>query len=138
LSTGTHTLVFTFSSPVTITGTPQAKVTKGTGSVISVSGSGTSIITVNLTGVTDIQIITVTLNGVSQGPNTSNVSASMGVLAGDVTGNGVVSSTDVNLVKGKNGQTTNASNFRADVTIDGIINGADASFVGNHNGDRLP
>jgi hypothetical protein len=138
LSNGTHTLVMTFSGPVTITGNPQAKVTQGTGSVSSVSGSGTNTITVSLTGVTDIQIITVTLFGVTQGPNTSNVSVPMGVLAGDVTGNGRVNSTDVNLVRGKNGQTTNSSNFRADVTIDGVINGADASFVGNHNGDRLP
>lgn len=137
LSTGTHTLVFTFSSPVTVTGSPQAKVTKGTGSVSSVGVSG-STVTVNLTGVTDIQIITLTLFGVNQGPNTSNVSVSMGVLAGDVTPDGVVNSSDVNFVRGKNGQTTNSSNFRADVDIDGVINGADASFVGNRTGDRLP
>ncbi len=62
----------------------------------------------------------------------------MGVLAGDVTGDRVVNSTDQNSINSKSGKITKATTYRADVTIDGIINGNDASFVGNRSGNKLP
>jgi PKD repeat protein len=133
-SNGTHNIVFTFAEPVAFV---SASVTRGTGTVSGHSGSGTPVITVNLSGVTNAQTIQVTLK-VSFGSGTSSVSVPVGVLAGDVVADGVVNSKDVNFVKSKNGQTTTTKNFRADVTIDGVINGKDASFVGNLNGTRLP
>jgi hypothetical protein len=54
--------------------------------VSSFSGSGTSQITVNLTGVTNVQRITVTLHNVNDGTSNGDVSVSMGVLVGDVNG----------------------------------------------------
>ncbi len=48
---GVYQMVVTFASPVTLTG---VAVTSGTGSA-TFSGSGTTVITVNLTGVTDVQ-----------------------------------------------------------------------------------
>ncbi len=62
----------------------------------------------------------------------------MGVLAGDVTSDRVVNSTDQNYINSKSGQTATSATYRGDVTIDGLINGKDASFVGNRSGHRLP
>ncbi|MBA3763133.1 MAG: hypothetical protein H0X04_07290 [Chthoniobacterales bacterium] len=133
-STGAHKLVFTFADPVAFV---SASVTKGTGTVSTYSGNGTPAITLNLSGVTDMQTIEVTLS-VSDGSHALSIPASMGVLAGDVTGDRVVNSTDQNSINSKSGQITKATTYRADVTIDGIINGNDASFVGNRSGNKLP
>jgi hypothetical protein len=56
---------------------------------------------VNLTGVTNAQVITVSLTNVtdSLGNFSGAVSASMGVLVGDVNASGVVTSGDTNLCK---------------------------------------
>ena len=131
---GTHQIVFTFADPVIFV---SASVTNGTGTVSSFSGNGTPVITLNLSGVTDIQTIQVTLN-VSDGSHTISIPVSMGVLGGDVTGDRVVNSKDQNYINSKSGQIPTAATFRADVTIDGLINGNDASFVGNRNGHKLP
>lgn len=45
--TGDHQLAITFSSPVTLNGTPQAQVTSGIGQVGGQTNSGKSTITVN-------------------------------------------------------------------------------------------
>lgn len=131
---GTHQIVLTFADPVIFV---SASVTNGTGTVSSFSGNGTPVITLNLSGVTDIQTIQVTLN-VSDGSHTISIPVSMGVLGGDVTGDRVVNSKDQNYINSKSGQIPTAATFRADVTIDGLINGNDASFVGNRNGHKLP
>ena len=62
--------------------------------------------TVNLTGVTDVQKITVTLSNVTDSfsqvlPDTT---VSMNVLMGDATGNKLVNSSDVSVVKSQGGQ----------------------------------
>ena len=64
-------MVVTFPTSVTLTG---ASVTSGTGSVGTVSGSGTAVITVNLTGVTNAQRLGVTLANVNNGTSTGDVS----------------------------------------------------------------
>jgi len=81
----------------------------------AVQRSGTPTITVNLTGVTDVQRITVTLNSVSDGTNTGNIPIFMGVLGRDVNGNNAVNSTDVAQTKSQVGQPVMSSNFREDV-----------------------
>ena len=96
-----YQVVVTFASPVTASG---ASVTAGIGSVSSATGSGTSTLTVNLTGVTNVQIITVTLNGVSGGAGSGNIALSMGVLVGDSSGNASVNASDVSQTKGRSGQ----------------------------------
>src|SRR5207247_3298998 len=72
---GPTKIVFTFPTAVTFN---DAAVTSGTGSVTSTAGSGTTTVTVNLTGVTNVQYITVTLLGVSDGTNTGNLSVAIG------------------------------------------------------------
>ena len=94
-TSGNHTLVFTFSNPV-VSGT--ATVTTQSGG--SVSGSPTfagKTMSVNLTGVTNAQQITVKLSGVTDAVAQvlPDKTVDMIVLAGDTTGNKAVNSSDI-------------------------------------------
>ena len=113
-------------------------MTCGTGSVGSISGSGTPTITVNLTGVTSAQRITVTLNSVSDGTNTGDIPISIGVLVGDVSANGTVNASDVSRTKTQVGQTVTSSNFREDVNAGGTISSTDVAVVKSNVGTSLP
>jgi hypothetical protein len=100
-----------------------------------VSGSQ---VTVNLTGVTNVQRITVTLFNVNDGTNSGDVPVSMGVLVGDVNGNAVVNASDVALTKSQVGQPVSGSNFREDVNANGLINSVDVALVKSKVGTALP
>jgi hypothetical protein len=128
-------MVATFPSSVTLTG---ASVTSGTGSVGTFSGSGTAVITVNLTGVTNAQRLGVTLANVNNGSATGDVFIPMGVLAGDTTGDGAVNSADIGQTKSKSGQTVDLTNFRNDINAEGALNSADISIVKSRSGTGLP
>jgi len=104
-------------------------------SSFSVSGSQ---VTVNLTGVTNAQRITVTLFNVNDGTHMGNVPVSMGVLVGDVNGNAVVNASDVSLTKAQVGQPVTGSDFREDVNTNGSINAADVALVKSKVGTALP
>jgi len=95
-------------------------------------------VTVNLTNVADAQTIVVTLTGVNDGTNTSNVQVAMGVLVGDVNPNGLVDSGDVFLVRQQTGQTTNSANFRTDVNASGLIDSGDVFLTRQKTGSQLP
>jgi hypothetical protein len=120
----------------------NAAVTSGIGSVTGSPTFRGNTMTVNLTGVTDVQTITVTLSNVTDNfaqvlPNTA---VSMGVLIGDAagTGDGRVSASDVGFVKSKSGQTTDATNFRADVAVNGSIDAGDIRLTKSKSGNVLP
>src|SRR5207237_6269443 len=115
----------------------SAAVTSGTGSVSSFSVSGSQV-TVNLTGVTKAQRITVTLMNVNDGTHMGDVPVSMGVLVGDVNGNAVVNASDVSLTKSQVGQAVTGSNFREDVNANGLINSVDVAQVKANVGTALP
>src|SRR3984893_12717623 len=75
-ATNDHQMVVTFPRAVTFTG---ASFTSGTGTVASTSTSTDGkMVTINLTGVTNAQTITVTLNGVNDGITTNDVNIGMG------------------------------------------------------------
>src|SRR5437899_790640 len=131
----TYQMIINFATSVTV---ESAAVTSGTGMVSSLSGSGTPQITVNLTGVTDVQRITVTLHNVNDGTTTGDVPVSMGVLVGDVNGSTGVNSTDVALTKSQVGQTVMSSNFREDVNASGTITATDVTIVKSDVGHALP
>ena len=131
----TYQMIIDFPTTVTV---GSASVTSGTGTVSSFSGSGTSQITVNLSGVTDQQRITMTLHNVNNGTVTGDVPISMGVLIGDVNGNGAVSSADVALTKSQVGTTVGGSNFREDVNVNGTISSTDVALVKSDVGHALP
>jgi hypothetical protein len=134
-ATHDYQMIVDFPGAVTV---QDAQVTTGTGMVSSFSGSGTTQITVNLTGVTDAQRITMTLIGVNDGMHTGNVPVSMGVLVGDVNGNAVVNATDVALTKSQVGMPVSSSNFREDVNANGTITATDIAIVKSDVGTSLP
>ena len=102
------------------------------------SGNGTNTLTIDLSGVTNAQVITVTLSCVDDGINRGDVSVSMGVLVGDSSGNASVNASDVSQTKLRSGQTTVGANFRSDVNVSGTINASDVSLVKLRSGTSLP
>jgi hypothetical protein len=95
-------------------------------------------VTVNMTGVTNVQRITVTLFNVNDGTHMGSVSVWMNVLVGDVNGNDAVNASDVSLTKSQVGQTVTMSNFREDVNADGSISATDVAMVKSDVGTGLP
>jgi len=134
---GNYTMVFSFLNNVSSVG---ALSVSGAGKVNStVLGPAANQYTVNLTGVTNAQYLTVTLNNVLDSQsNTGNVSATTGVLIGDVNASGLVDSGDVFLVRQHTGQTTNSSNFREDVNASGLIDSGDVFITRQHTATSLP
>jgi uncharacterized repeat protein (TIGR03803 family) len=68
----------------------------------------------------------------------ASASVTMGLLMGDVNGDGSVTKADLDLVKTDLGQPTNATNFREDVNVDGTINQLDVKAVKRYRGTFLP
>jgi hypothetical protein len=132
--TNDYQIIISFMNPVTV---ESASVTFGTGSVSSFSVSGSQV-TVNLTGVTNVQRITVTLFHVNDGTHMGNVPVSMGVLVGDVNGNALVNASDVSLTKSQVGKSVTSSNFREDVNANGTISATDVALVKSEVGTALP
>ena len=130
-----YQVVVTFGGAVTFN---NASLSTGTGSVSGTSGSGTASITVNLTGVTSGQRLTVFVAGVNDGGNIFDVSVPMGVLIGDTNGNGTVSGSDVAQTKAQSGNAAGAGNFRTDVNASGGISSSDISIVKSRSGNVLP
>jgi hypothetical protein len=133
----THSLRFTFNNTVT-SGT--ASVTTGTGTVSGPATFAGNVMTVNLTGVTDLQEITVTLANVTDAaaqvlPNTP---VSMNVLLGDTNGNKAVNATDVGQTKSQSGIALALANFRSDTNASGGINATDIGQVKTNSGHFLP
>jgi hypothetical protein len=146
--TNDYTMVVTFSGNITVTGSPQAEVTLGTGCVGTggaCSGNVTvsaNTVTVPLTNVANVQTINVRINGVN-GASASDQPATdftipMSILIGDTNGNRTVNAADVAQTKGRLGQTVDASNFRSDANTNGSINAADTAVIKGHLGTGLP
>jgi hypothetical protein len=134
-----HKIVVTFPVPIVSVG--SATVTPGGGGTASVSGPPTisgSVVTVNLTNVSNAQTLTVHLIGVSSGSSNGNIDIPMSVLLGDVTASKAVNASDVSEVKALSGTTTTHTNFRDDVTISGAINSSDVSTVKAQSGTGIP
>jgi len=95
---------------------------------------------VNLTGVTNAQVVTVSLANVtdSVGNFSGAVSAPMGVLLGDVDASGRVDSTDVFQVRQQSLQNTNSSNFRMDIDESGRIDSTDVYMTRQQTLTSLP
>lgn len=132
-----HKIVVTFGNTVQVTGSPQAMVTSGSGQVANVNTNG-SVVTIDLTNVTNAQTIAVTLFGVSDGVNFGNVVIPMSVLLGDTNANGAVNSTDISQTKSQSGAAFGAPNFRTDVTVNASINSSDIAIVKAQSGTALP
>jgi hypothetical protein len=139
LGASNYSVTFTFANNLTSVG--SASVTSGVGSVTSSAiGPNPNQYTVNLTGVTNAQKITVGLANVvdSAGHLSPSVSGSMTVLIGDTNADGFVNSADIGQTKSQSGQAVTGSNFREDVNCDGFINSADIGLVKSKSGTALP
>jgi Dockerin type I domain len=130
-----YQIILTLGLPFTFN---SASITSGTGNIANVTGNGTATVTINLTGVTNAQTLTVFLSGVNYGAASGDVPIRMSVLIGDTTGNGTVSSADVSQVKLQSGRPVTSSNFRADVNASGTITSTDVSTVKSRTGTALP
>ena len=133
-ATNDYQVVFSFASSVTFNSTAVT----GVGTVSGSSGNGTTTVTVNLTGVTNAQRITVTLLGLNDGTSTSDFGVAVGVLVGDTNGDGFVNVGDSVQTRNRSGQVTDAINFRSDVNVDGFINIGDTIIVRSRSGTFLP
>ena len=137
---GDYTLIFTFANLLTSVG--GASVTSGIGSVTASNfdyGDPHNYI-VNLTGVTNAQVLKVGLTNVSDsaGDFSPAVAGQMGVLIGDTSGDRAVNSADITQTRRQSGNVAGSSNFRADVTGDGVVNSADITLVRRQSGTALP
>ena len=96
--------------------------------------------TVNLTGVADMQTLVVTLTGVtdSSAQVLPDTQVPLKLLVGDVNGNKTVSASDLGQVKSLSGATVDAANFRTDVNVSGTLTGSDISLVKASAGHTVP
>ena len=101
---------------------------------VSISGN---TVTVNLTGVLNAQTTSVTLNDVSYGVGTGNITVSIGALLGDTNGDRLVNSGDSIQTRNRSGAVTVGANFRSDVNLDGVINSGDSTIVRRNSGTGL-
>jgi hypothetical protein len=134
---GDHTLVITFTNAV-VSG--DAAVSSGTGNVAGPPTFSGNSMTVDLTGVANAQVLTVTLSNVmdqfSQTLPDTNIPAAF--LVGDTNANGVVNAADVSQTKSQLGQAVTGSNFRTDINANGTINATDVAIVKANSGTSLP
>jgi hypothetical protein len=131
-----HMVVFTFDKPV-VSG--NANVSEGTATVGPITFSGNEM-RVQLTGVTDIQYVTVNVNTVVAADTGTGGTGSvrMGLLAGNVMQTGVGSLADLVSIAPNITQPVTASTFLTDVFVDGAINVADLVIAGANQTNSLP
>lgn len=148
---GITQIIVTFPAAVTVNvnapgSTQGGRVTSGVGNIASppngviVDGT-TKTVTVNLTGVTNAQYITVTLYGVSDNTYTNDVAIRAGVLLGDANASRRTDNGDAIAIRNLSGQTPNQSNLasvRADINASGRVDNGDAIVVRNNSGATLP
>ena len=77
--------------------------------MVSSATASSNQVTVNLTGVTQTEVLNICLSNVNDGTVSGNVSFPFRVLVGDTTGNGSVNASDVSITKLKSGQTVDAT-----------------------------
>ncbi len=128
---GSYLAVFTFDTAVT---SGSASVVGGTGTAGAPSFSGNEM-RVPLTGVADVQTVTVRVSGVNGGGGSDDVD--FGFLIGDVNANGVVDIPDRDQVRADKNQGVNGSNFRDDINLSGVVDKPDFAAVKAHKNNSL-
>ena len=134
-----YQIIFTFSNTLASVGSSATSC--GSVSSSTINSKDAHQFVVNLTGVTcDQQEITITLTNVNDtnGNNLPTASTTMGLLIGDVNGDGTVAQSDIHQITVDVGQTITQDNFRDDVTVDGFITRIDAQLVKSNLGHHLP
>jgi hypothetical protein len=131
-----HTIVFTFDKPV-VAG--SATVTEGTANVAAPTFDGNEM-RVPLTGVADVQYVTVSVANVTaaDGGGGGGGSVRIGMLAGDATQNRTVTVSDLAQVNAAIAQSVTASNFLRDLNASGTLTVADKGVANAHIAKALP
>jgi hypothetical protein len=95
---------------------------------------------VNLTGVSDVQQITVDATNVMDtfGQTLGDAPVNAVILAGDTNGNRTVNASDVAQTKAQQGAPVDQTNFRNDVNVNGTINAADVAMIKANDGHSVP
>jgi hypothetical protein len=138
-SKGNFTVNFIFSNRLTSVDNVTASC--GNVSSFAIYSSDPHQLRVRLTGVTcNAQFVTLTVAGAhdDQGNSLPSVDAELGLLLGDVDGDGIVNNADGNQIKADRGQTTDSSNFREDINTNGRIDAGDLAIVKAQRGTMLP
>jgi hypothetical protein len=134
---GDHTLVVFFNNDIA---SGAAQVTLGTGSVVAAPSIADNTMTISLTGVTDIQTLSVTLSNLTDvfAQNLADSVVPVAFLVGDANANRTVNASDINLTKGQAGAPLTGANFRADVNASGSVSASDIGQVKASAGHVLP
>jgi uncharacterized protein (TIGR02597 family) len=135
---GNHQIILTFANDVSLTGASVTPGQTGAGGLAGPPIVSGKRITLNLTGVTNQQVLTVNLTEVSDGSVSSDLAIPIGILAGDTNADRLVNARDVNRTKTAAGRVVNRTNFTVDVNVDGQINTGDTTFVKSFLGTLLP
>ena len=130
-----HQLIVTFPSAVSVGGLSLVSRDNQASGNYTVSDN---ILTLNLSGVGNAQILQITLNNVTTSSTQGTVSISLGVLLGDSNSDRAVNSGDAQQTRNRSGQTTDGTNFRSDFNTDGTINSGDAFIVRSRSGQSIP
>lgn len=128
----TYQVIFTFVNPLSSVGSLDH-----TGNLTidnahtGINSSNPVEYIVTMTGVDDMQAITLTLNNIADtaGNTTTSLTATMNLLVGDVNASTVVDGNDVSDVQGHTRQRVDKTNFVYDVNLSGLIDGNDVSTV---------
>ena len=133
---GDYTIAIRFNNMI-VSGKPS--VTGGTGKVAGSSITGDTMM-VELTGVADVQRLTVTLSGVADnaGQILPDTAVRVNLLIGDINGNKTVNATDIAQAKEQSGSAVSAANFRSDVNGNGAITAADVAQAKANAGHVVP
>ncbi len=131
-----YTIIITFSNNVS-SGT--AAVSNGMATLMGTPAFSGRTMTVNLTGVADVQTLTLSLNNVTDsfGQVLPSATIAASFLIGDVNNSGGVTSTDISQTKSLSGQPTNTANFRADFDASGSVGSTDIGQVKVNAGHAL-
>ena len=134
---GLHTFVVTFSNTVT---SGSATLTSGTGAIAGTPIFSGNTMSFDVSGVTDVQTLTLTLNSVTDsfGQVLAATPISVHMLTGDVNGNKTINATDIGAVKGQSGLAATTTNFRADLDANGTVTSSDIGRVKASSGNTLP
>jgi hypothetical protein len=137
LTNNSYTLIYTLGGIPS--GAGSASVS-GTGSATTTLGPGSNQVTVNLTGVSTAQHLTINLTNIPivNGGTFTNLAVPMDVLVGDVNLNHSVEGNDVSTVQGNTRHAVNSSTFRYDVNANGAIEGNDVSVTQSCTRTSLP
>ena len=136
---GDHQLIITFPTPISYDAVAISPATTKTGQMngpAMLSAGGTNL-TVNLTNVTNEQILTVTITGVNNGATVGDLAIPVGILLGDSNGDGSVNSGDAQQTRTRSGNLVSAAIARSDVNLDGTVNSGDSAIVRGRSGTTI-